>query len=106
MFWYVIVGFLASVGMLTLLWLLAGFFLPGSGAGKVALHCPAGKEYVLLRRYRWLREMGWVRFEVIILDSLLPQEAQTALVQRFPGVFFDTLEHWQTEKEQGRNGNG
>lgn len=98
MIWYVIIGFFAAVGVLALVWLFAGLFLP-TGKRMVAVYCPRGTEISLLRRYRWLRELGLVRCTIVLLDSPLSEEAQNNLAQHFPGVSFCTTENWKQERK-------
>lgn len=100
MFFYVIMGFFAAVGLLSILWLIAGAFLPGAKVKTVTLFCPNGQEFALLRRYRWLRELGLVRCRLVLLESSLTPEIQAELTELFPGVSFYTLEQWQTKQEK------
>lgn len=105
MFWYVLIGFFAAVGFLCLLWLIFGAFLPAAAPAEVAVLCRRGREQAILRRYRWLRDLGLTRCRLIMLNSQLPQAQQRALTEHFPGVKFCTLEEWdkimkeRTEKD-------
>ncbi len=88
MFWNVILAFFAAVGALFLIWLIAGAFLPRCAQCSVAVSCLPGEEWKLLRRYRWLRELGLVRCKLILLDSTLSAEAQDEIMRHYPYVKF------------------
>ena len=100
MLFYVIVGFFAAVGFVTLLWLCLGGFLPGAKTGEVAILCQPGREYALISRYNWLRNLALVRCRLVLLDSQLPPEVQEAFTEQFPGVAFSTLAQWQEKERQ------
>ncbi len=100
MIWFVLVGFLAAVGFLTILWLCAGFFVPTCRRGTVGIHCPQGAETALLRRYCWLRDLGFVRCRIVLLDSALSPQEQKALTEHYPGVAFATKEQWNLDRER------
>ena len=103
---YVIGGFFAAVGLLFLLWLLRGLFLPGLKQENVALLPPPGRERSILRRYRWMRDLGLVGFRITLLQSALPPAEQRELMEHFPGVRFQTLEEWQIENQERLEENG
>ena len=65
---YIILGTLAAMGVLSVLWLCFGALLPGSRGGIfVCLEPPEGS---FLIRYRWLRELGlWNGPLVIVTES-------------------------------------
>ena len=99
MLWYVMIGFFAAVGALALLWLWIGLILSPFHREEVGIVCPPGREAALLRRYRWLRELGLVRCSIVLLDSPLPAHSRTELTQHYPGVTFAASEDWKKEKE-------
>lgn len=64
---YVIVGALAAVGAMSILWVFFGWLLPGmTGGVLVYLRRPCEGS---LRRYRWLRELGLVRCPLLIVTE-------------------------------------
>ena len=98
MFWYVLLGFFAAVGVLSLLWLCAGLFLPDEKKQPVAICCPQNGTLTLLRRYRWLRELGLVRCPIVLLDSDLSLQEQKTLAQHYPCISFSTTQRWKQER--------
>ena len=106
MLWYVIIGFFAAVGLLFFLWLGRGLFLTGPTRETVAWICPCGKETVLLRRYRWMRDLGLTRCRIVLIGSDLPVEEQRKIMESFPGVRFQTPEEWLSENQERLDGNG
>lgn len=97
MIWCVILGVLAAIGALFVLWLLLGALLPGGKDSAVAVLCKEGNEKSLLRRYRWLRELSLLRCDIVLLDSRLPLEARQEIIEHYPGVDFLTSEQWLIE---------
>ena len=63
---YVLLGLLAAFGLLCILWALFGFFLPGSSRCTIVLLCKPEKEAPLLRRLLWLRELGVLRYSILL----------------------------------------
>lgn len=60
---------LAAFGVLCALWALFGFLLPGQrGAVMVCLCRGGGHEDALIRRHRWLRDLGIVRCPLLLVD--------------------------------------
>lgn len=56
---YVIIGALAAFGLICVVWIICGFFLPDTRSGALVLPGPLGeKEMATARRWIWLREMG------------------------------------------------
>lgn len=99
MIWYVIFGFFAAVGVLFLLWLMIGAFLPAGCECVLAVCCRPGSERAVTRRYRWLRELGILHGSLIILNSDLPLHKQEEFTQHYPGVRFTTAEQWLAERK-------
>ena len=94
---YLCMGILAAVGGLFLLWLLIGCFLPKKRQGSVAVSCQAEDLYVVLRRYRWMRELGLTRFTLVIIPMGISQEQVQGVQENYPGVTFMTKEQWLKE---------
>jgi len=67
---YVLVGFLAAFGGLSLLWTILGWLLP-SGKG-LMLVCMELPEPGVLERYRWLRGMGFLNCPLVMVTQSIP----------------------------------
>ena len=65
MVWYVVIGMLAAFGLVSALWLIAGWLIPG-GKGWVAV---CFREGAALERCLWLREWGLLRGPVLLLQE-------------------------------------
>ena len=90
MIWYVLLGFLAAFGLLSMAWTLFGILLPGSRRGAVVLLCQPQQEMALLRRCLWLREMGFLRCRIYLSGRSLCDEQRQYLQQRYQDIeFFD-----------------
>ena len=71
---YILLGLLAAIGALSVLWVFFGILLPGGKGGAVV--CLGWPEEALLGRYRWLRELGLVRCPLIVITED-PQAGET-----------------------------
>ena len=64
---YVLLAFLAALGLLSAMWALAGWLLPsGQGAVLVCLELP---DPGVLSRYRWLRGMGLISCPLVAVTE-------------------------------------
>lgn len=80
---WIILGVLAAFGGLCALWALFGFLLPGQrGAVTVCLCRGDGTEEALIRRHRWLRDVGLTHCPLILLDGGLTEEAKGRLTRQ------------------------
>lgn len=80
--WIVLVV-LAAFGALCALWALFGFLLPGQrGAVTVCLCRGDGTEEALIRRHRWLRDMGLTHSPLVLLDGGLTDEDKGRLTRQ------------------------
>lgn len=79
--WYVILGMLASYGLLCALWALFGWILPdGEGC---ALCCVGMPEEGTLRRYRWLKNMGLLKVPLLVIaEEAQPVWEETEICSR------------------------
>ena len=67
MLFYAVIGMLAAFGTLCALWVLLGVFLPGSRKTVVYCLCAGEDAIYIRRRWRWLKDLGFVRGRVTIL---------------------------------------
>ena len=104
MVWYLCMGVLAAFGALCALWACFGFLLPGGAGGAVVCMCrPGGRELALVRRCRWLRELGLLRSPVLLVDCGLEPWEREALAQMGRGVEICGLEELPARLELERN---
>ena len=64
---YILVGTLAAMGLLSVLWVCFGALLPG--AKGVALVCMGWPDGGTVSRYRWLREIGVLHCPLLIVTE-------------------------------------
>ena len=64
---YIVLGTLAAIGLLSILWVCFGWLLPGGKGG--AFVCMGWPEEGLLSRYRWLRELGILSCPMLIVTE-------------------------------------
>ena len=64
---YVILGTLAAMGLMSLIWVFAGALIPGAKGGIVV--CPQWPGESFLWRYRWLRDIGLLQCPVIVVTE-------------------------------------
>lgn len=77
---WIVLCVLAAFGALSVLWALFGFLLPGQrGAAVVCLCRPGGREEAVIRRYRWLRDLGLVRSPLLLVDCGLTEAEKSRL---------------------------
>lgn len=65
---YFVVGALAAIGLLSVLWALCGWLLPG-GHGCV-LVCYGTPDEGICSRYRWLRGTGLLNCPLVAVDAV------------------------------------
>ena len=64
---YIVVGTLAAMGLLSVLWVCFGWLLPGAKGG--ALVCVGSPDAALALRCRWLRELGLLKVPLIVVTT-------------------------------------
>lgn len=97
---YVILGVLAAFGALCILWLLCGLLLPRPRGGRLVYFAPNTNEELVLRRYFWLRDLGFVRCVLVLVDSRLDPVRQGKITEKCQSVRFYTRAQWiEQEKE-------
>lgn len=103
---YFIFALLAAIGAIFLLWIVAVAFLPATRPGTAYIRCQRDDLYAVLRRYRWLRDLGLTRFDLAVMDSDLEESVKRSIRETYPGVFFISTEAIQTEGSDfsGRTG--
>ena len=103
---YILVGTLAAMGLLSVLWVCFGWLLPG-GKG-AALVCVGWPEEGMTARCRWLRELGLLQLPMIIVTSDLErtQRQPPGCPMEFcsPEALLSRLERERNDCE--RTGNG
>lgn len=82
--WIVLV-ILAAFGLLCALWVCLGFLLPGQKGVVMVYRCRGESVDALVRRYRWLRDVGLIRCPLIIIDDGM-SDKQRKLLENRPGV--------------------
>ena len=110
MFWNVVFVFFAAFGLLCALWALFGHLLPGSGSCEIAVLSPKERELALIRRFCWLRGLGFTRATLTVLDSGLNRRQRQYLKRRYPYIRFCARQSWHTGHREERTdlatGNG
>ena len=96
---------MAAFGVLSVFWVLFGFLLPGQ-RGTVMVHVCHGREEAAVRRYRWLRDMGFLHSRLILVDSSLSDEERARLCGHSRDVEFCALAELTARLEQEREGVG
>lgn len=98
---YIFLGALAAFGLLSGLWAMFGWLLPG-GRGSVSIFfCRPGQaEDWALSRYCCLRDFGLLQGPLLIVGSSLPPEDQERLRQRHDGIEFCGLEDLPSRLER------
>lgn len=97
----IILTVLAAFGVLSALWALFGFLLPGQrGPVMVCLCRSGGKEEAVIRRYRWLRDLGLLHCPLILVDGGLTEEERVRLGKQ--DVEICTLAELDARLEQER----
>ena len=64
---YILLGTLAAIGLLSLIWVFLGALFPASRGG--AFVCLDQPSEALVARYRWLREVGLVNGPMLIVSD-------------------------------------
>ena len=104
---YVLIGTLAAVGLMSVLWVCFGWLLPG--AKGCAFVCVGWPEEGLQSRYRWLRDLG-----ILHCPMLIVTENQTDKTEVFFGsgmeicswdALWQRLERERTNRDGTGNGN-
>ena len=81
MIWFVLLGFLAAFGLLSAMWAIFGFLLPGSRRCAVVLLCEPDAEWLLLQRLLWLRQLGLLRCQIFLSGRGLTEQQRRQILQ-------------------------
>ena len=101
---WIILTVLAAFGALCALWALFGFLLPGQrGAAVVCLCRDDAREEQIIRHYGWLRDLGFIRAPLLLVDGTMTEEEQARLLKCRQGVEICTMEELPSRLEQERN---
>ena len=92
MIWFVLLGFLAAFGLLSALWAIFGFLLPGSHRCGVVLLCEPDAEWLLLHRLLWLRQLGLLRCRIFLSGRGLTEQQRRQLQQYNDIQFYDSAQ--------------
>ena len=98
---YVWIGVLAAFGLLSVLWAVLGWLLPG-GRG-CAVVCVDAPDEGILSRYCWLRDLGLLRCPLLILSE---QEGEYRHIQGLETVSPEELISRLKEERYGNDGTG
>ena len=82
--WIVLVV-LAAFGLLCALWACLGFLLPGQSGVVMVYRCRGESVDALVRRYRWMRDLGLIRCPLLIVDEGMSPQQRKFLENR-PGI--------------------
>lgn len=75
----VILSVLAAFGVLCVLWAFLGWMLPGQKGVTMVYVCRGENVEAVLRRYRWLRDMGLVHERLLIVDEGMTEQQKRIL---------------------------
>ena len=71
---YILIGMLAAMGLLSVLWVCFGWLLPGvKGCALVLLGRP---DEGFLRRYQWLRDLGLLTCPLLVVTEDQTEETE------------------------------
>ncbi len=103
---YILIGMLAAIGALSVLWVFFGGLLPGAKGGAVV--CLGWPEEGILHRYRWLRDLGLIHCPLIVVtEEPLDGEMQPlscGMEICSPDALWQRLERERTDLDGTGNG--
>ncbi len=98
---FVLIGALAAFGLVSALWALTGWLLPGGhGGGAVCLCKPGLKNLATIRRFCLLRDLGLFRGPIWLVNCGLPEEEMRELNRLGRGTELCTMEELKVRLEQ------
>lgn len=103
----IILAVLAAFGAFSVLWALFGFLLPGQrGMTMVCLCRGEGEDEPILRHYGWLRDWGFVRCPLLLVDCGMSEDERDRLLKGRSGIEICTQEELASRLEQERKNVG
>ena len=78
-----ILSVLAAFGVLCVLWTFLGFLLPGQKGTFMVYPCRGENLDALIRRYRWLRDLGLIRCPLLLVDQGMTEQQREALEGKY-----------------------
>lgn len=75
----VILSIPAAFGILCVLWVCLGWLLPGQKGACTVCVCRGQEIDALLRRHRWLRDLGLLRYTLILVDEGMTEQQRKVL---------------------------
>lgn len=79
---YLFIGTLAAFGLLSMLWAVFGWLLPGGRGGMLVYPFRSGESaQSFVRRYLWLRGMGLISWPLILIDLGITGQEQAWLAR-------------------------
>lgn len=98
MIWYVLIGLFGAFGLFAALWILLGGWLTGCRGGTVVVHCQADCAETVMRRYRFLRQLGLVRSRLLLVtDREQPMQEDSDIEMISPEQYLRRLEQERKE---------
>ena len=82
MIFWIVISVFAAFGLLCTLWACFGFLLPGQNRAVTVYCCHGESVDALIRRQRWLRDMGLVSGKLIIVDCGITGQQRKMLMQK------------------------
>ena len=101
MIWFVLIGLLASFGLLCAVWIVLGNWLTGTQMQVLTVHVTAGRESSVARRLLWLRDLGMVESRFVVVTDI-EDETRLALLRQYRGILFLSPEQYLAYLEQER----
>lgn len=80
-FW-IVITVLAAFGLLCALWVCLGFLLPGQKGVVMVYYCRGENPEAVIRRHRWLGDLGLIRCGLIIVDGGMTEQQRKMLTNR------------------------
>ena len=101
MAWFmVILGLLASFGLLCAIWALFGWCFGSDRDGILLCLCKDGREHSLIVRYSQLRKFGLLKCPLVLIGSSMSAQEQAIVQRTHPGIEFCTPEQLPARLEK------
>lgn len=100
---WIVLAVLAAFGVLSVMWALFGFLLPGQRGTVMVYMCQGSEETEpVLRHYGWLRDMGFIRCPLLLVECGITEAERTRLLSLRQDVEICTMEELPSKLEQER----